>query len=86
MEATWIVTTFVLDAHYGVTMVAIQRADMRPNTPAEQRQLRMHRKRIEICNRQLEKMGTARIHARLSASVSLKIVASRCALGVSNHH
>ena len=74
-----------LDARYGVTMIAIHRANMQPNTPAEQRLLRMHRKRIETCNRQLEKMGVARIHARLTAGVSLKIAASLCALSVSNY-
>jgi len=66
-------------------MIAIHRANMQPNTPAEQRLLRMHRKRIETCNRQLEKMDVARIHARLTAGVSLKIAASLCALSVSNH-
>ena len=74
-----------LDARYGVTMIAIHRANMQPNTPAEQRLLRMHRKRIETCNSQLEKMGVARLHARLTAGASLKIAASLCALSVSNH-
>jgi hypothetical protein len=74
-----------LDARYGVTMIAIHRANMQPNTPAEQRLFRMHRKRIETCNRQREKMGVARIHARLTAGVSLKIAASLCELSVSNH-
>ena len=74
-----------LDARYGVTMIAIHRANMTPNTPAEQRLLRMHRKRIETFNSQLEKMGVARLHTRLSAGVSLNIVASLCALSVSNH-
>jgi hypothetical protein len=74
-----------LDARYGVTMIAIHRTNMRPNTPAEQRLLRTHRKRIETCNSQLEKIGVARIHARLTTGVSLKIAASLCALSVSNH-
>jgi IS5 family transposase len=74
-----------LDARYGVTMIAIQRANMNPNTPAEQQLLRMHRKRIETCNSQLEKMGVARLHTRIVAGVSLKIAASLCALSVSNH-
>ncbi|MFN5933444.1 MAG: IS982 family transposase [Roseiflexaceae bacterium] len=74
-----------LDARYGVTMIAIHRANMTPNTPAEQRLLRMHRKRIETFKSQLEKMGVARLHTRLSAGVSLNIVASLCALSVSNH-
>jgi IS5 family transposase len=74
-----------LDARYGVTMIAIHRANMQPNTPAEQRLLHMHRKRIETCNSQREKMGVARIHARLMAGVSPKIAASFCALSVSNH-
>jgi IS5 family transposase len=74
-----------LDARYGVTMIAIHRTNMRPNTPAEQRLLRTHRKRIETCNSQLEKMGVARIHARLTTGVSLKIAASLCALSVSNY-
>jgi hypothetical protein len=74
-----------LDARYGVTMSAIQRANMNPNTPAEQRLLRMHRKRIETCNSQLEKMGVARLHTRIVAGTTLKIAASLCALSVSNH-
>ena len=74
-----------LDARYGITLIAMHRANMTPNTPAEQRLLRMHRKRIETCNSQLEKMGVARLHARRSTGVSLKIAASLCALSVSNH-
>ena len=35
-----------LDDRYGGTMIAIHRANMMPNTPAEQRLRRMHRKRI----------------------------------------
>jgi IS5 family transposase len=62
-----------LDAHYGVMMIAIHRANMQPNTLAEQRLLCMHGKRIETCDSQLEKMGIARIHARLTTDVSLKI-------------
>ncbi len=46
-----------LDARYGVTMIAIHRANMQPNTPAEQRLFRMHRKRNKPCNRHLEKTG-----------------------------
>jgi hypothetical protein len=56
-----------LDARYGVTMIALHRANMQPNTPAEQRLLHMHRKRIEACNRQLEKMGRAH-HPRVGAN------------------
>lgn len=74
-----------LDARYGITLIAMHRTNMTPNTPAEQRLLRMHRKRIETCNSQLEKMGVARLHARLSAGVSLKIAASLCALSVTNY-
>lgn len=74
-----------LDARYGITLIAMHRANMTPNTPAEQRLLRMHRKCIETCNSQREKMGVARLHARLSAGVSLKIAASLCALSVPNH-
>jgi len=75
-----------LDACYGVTMIAIHRTNMCPNTPAEQHLLRMHRKRIETCYSQLEKMGVARLHARLTTGVSLKIAASLCALRVSNYY
>jgi IS5 family transposase len=73
-----------LDARSSVTMIAIHRTNMKPNIPAEQRLLRIHRKRIETCNSQLEKMGVARLHARLTAGVSLKIAASLCALSVTN--
>lgn len=54
-----------LDARYGVTMIVIHRTNMRLNTPTEQQLLRMHHKRIETCNSQLEKMDVARLHARL---------------------
>jgi hypothetical protein len=74
-----------LDARYGVTLIAIHRTNLTPNTPAEQQLLRLHRKRIETCNSQLEKMSVARLHARLTADVSLKIAASLCTLSVSNH-
>jgi hypothetical protein len=75
----------MFDARYGVTMSAIQRANMNPNTPAEQQLLRLHRKRIETCTSQLEKMGVARLHTRIVAGTALKIAASLCALSVSNH-
>jgi hypothetical protein len=55
------------------------------NTPAEQHLLRMHRKRIETCHSQLEKMGVARLHARLTTGVLLKITESLCALSASNY-
>jgi len=59
-------------------MIAIQRVNMILNNPAEQRLLRMHRQRIEICNRQLEQMRIARIHAQLSASVSQDLRIALC--------
>jgi hypothetical protein len=74
-----------LDARYGVTMIAIQRANKNPNTPAAKRLRRMHRKCIETCNRQLEKMGDTRLYTRIVAGVSLKITASLYALSVSNY-
>ena len=36
-----------LDARHGVTMIATQRANMNPYTPAGQRLLRIYHKRIE---------------------------------------
>lgn len=45
-----------LNARYRVTMIAIQRAKIQPNIPAEQRLLHMYRKLIETCNSQLEIM------------------------------
>jgi hypothetical protein len=66
-------------------MIAIHRTNMTPNTPAEQQLLRLHRKRIDTRHCQCEKMEMSRLHARLSASISLKIAASLCALGVHNH-
>ena len=76
-----------LNSRYGVTMIAIQRTNMNPNTPAEQRLLRMYRKCIETCNSnsQLEKTGVAQLHTRVVADTSLKIAASLCALSVSNN-
>lgn len=73
---------YQFDSRYEVTMIAVHRANMHPNTPAEQRLRRM---RIETCNSPLEKMGVVRIHARLTAGVSLKIAVLLCALSVSNH-
>ena len=67
-------------------MIAIHRANMQPNTAAEQRLLRMHRTRSKTCNSQRKKMGVARLHARLTAGVSLKIAEVLCGLSVSNHH
>ena len=61
------------DSRYEVTLIAVHRANMHPNTPAEQRLRRMC---IETCNSQLEKMGVVRIYARLTAGVSLKIATS----------
>ena len=72
-------------AQAGVRPLASQRANMNPDIPAEQRLLRLHRKRIETCNSQLEKMGVARLHTRIVAGVSLKIAASLCALSVSKY-
>jgi hypothetical protein len=117
MEATWIITMFVLintaminldhqtDVRAGVpdsevvtvALVAakyfatihridIHRTNMTPHTPAEQQRLRLHRKHIENCHSQLEKIRVARLHARLSAGVSLKIAASLRVLSVSNHY
>jgi hypothetical protein len=64
---------YQFDSRYEVTLIAVHRANMHPNTPAEQRLRRMC---IETCNSQLEKMGVVRIYARLTAGVSLKIATS----------
>lgn len=74
-----------LDTRYGVTMIAIQRANMPPNTPAEQQILRMHCKRIETSNTHLLELAIAGLNARITAGVSLKIAALLCALSVSNY-
>jgi hypothetical protein len=63
-------------------MIVIQCANMHPNTPAEQRLICVHRKRIKTSNSRLEKMGIARIHARLTAGDSRMIAAALCALCV----
>jgi len=42
----------------------------------------MHCKRIETCQSQREKIGEAGLQAQFSASVSLKIVTTLCALSV----
>jgi Transposase DDE domain len=70
-----------LDARYGVTMIAIQRAKIQPNTPAEQRLLRMHRKLIETSNSQLEKIDLP----GSMPGISRKIALALCELHVSNH-
>ncbi len=74
-----------LDAISGVTMIAIYRTNMTPNNLAEQQLLRLHRKHIETCNRQCEKMAVSRLHTQLAANVLLKIATSHFALSVTNH-
>lgn len=78
-------TKHQLDANCGVQLIARQRANMIPNTPAELQLLRMHRKRIETFNSQLEKMGITRLHARNTDGVMLKLCASLSALSLSNY-
>ncbi len=73
------------DANCGVQLIARQRVNMIPNTPAELQLLRMHRKRIETFNSQLEKMGITCLHARNTDGVMLKLCASLSALSLSNY-
>jgi hypothetical protein len=75
---------YQLDARYSVTMIAMQCTNMSLNT-AVRRLLHMHRKRIEIHNRQREQMGVTQRLTRHSAGISLMIAASFCVMRVSTH-
>jgi hypothetical protein len=68
-----------------VPLIARQRANMIPNTPAELQLLRTHRKRIEPFNSQLEQMGITRLHERNTDGMMIKLCVSLSALSLTNY-
>lgn len=68
----------------GVRFVALRRANMTPNTWADEYDLRHYRKRIETVYSQLESMGIQRLHARTNHGFDLKTWASLLALAFTN--
>jgi hypothetical protein len=67
-------------AHTGVRLVVQRRDNMLPNTPADDRLIRQHRRLIETVNSQLEAMGIQRLRARTYDGFLLKVHASLLAL------
>ena len=65
-----------VQAAYHVDLMALRRANMTPNTPAELAFIRCHRRRIETLNSQLEKMGIQCLHARTVDGFRIKVAAS----------
>jgi hypothetical protein len=68
----------------GVRLVSIKRKNMRPNSWADDYDLRHYRKRIETVYSQLESMGVQRLHARTNHGIDLKAWASLLALAFTN--
>ena len=68
----------------GVRFVALRRANMTPNSWADEYDLRLYRKRIETVYSQLEAMGIQHLHARTNLGFDLKAYASLLALAFSN--
>jgi hypothetical protein len=70
----------MLEGETGVRLVPIRKANMVPNPIDERAGLRLHRKKIEGVNSQLEAWGVQRLHARTNAGFMLKVWASLFAL------
>lgn len=68
----------------GVRFVAARRRNMRPNSWADDYDLRLYRRRIETVYSQLETMGMQRLHARTNYGFDLKTWASLLALTFTN--
>jgi len=68
----------------GVRFVAIRRANMSPNTWADDYDLRHYRRRIETVYSQMEAMGVQHLHARTRLGFDLKTQASLLALAFTN--
>lgn len=60
----------------GVRLVPIRKANMQPNSWADDYDLRQHRHTIENVNSQLESMSVQRLHARTNPGLELKVLAS----------
>ena len=68
----------------GVRLVSMRRHNMRPNSWADDFDLRRYRRRIETVYSQLESMGMQRLHARTNSGFDLKTWASILALTFTN--
>jgi hypothetical protein len=68
----------------GVRLITPQRANMKPNSSADNYDLKLYRKRIETVYSQLEAMGIQRLHARTNIGLDLKAWASLIALAFTN--
>jgi len=70
--------------HGSVYLATKFRKNMRGNSPQDAQLISDHRKMIETLNRQLEKMGLQRLHARTNQGFSVKVLASLIALTFTN--
>ena len=68
----------------GVYLVPIRKKNMRPNSWADDFDLRLHRMAIETVNSQLEKMGIQHLHARSNSGFFVKVHSSLLALACAN--
>jgi hypothetical protein len=68
----------------GVRLVSMRRHNMRPNSWADDFDLRRYRRRFETVYSQLESMGMQRLHARTNSGFDLKTWASILALTFTN--
>lgn len=68
----------------GVRIVAIPRQNMPRNAWADEYDMRLYRKRIEVLYSQLERMGIQRLHARTNDGFDVKVWASLLALAFTN--
>ena len=68
----------------GGRLVTPQRRNMAPNSWADDYDLALYRKRIEVVYSQLEAMGVQRLHARTNPGFDLKAWASLLALAFTN--
>ena len=68
----------------GVYLVPIRKQNMRPNSWADDYDLRLHRMVIETVNSQLEKMGIQHLHARSTSGFFVKVHSSLLALACAN--
>ena len=68
----------------GVRLVTPQRSNMLPNRWADDYDLALYRKRIEMVYSQLHAMGIQQLHARTNLGFDLKAWASLLALAFTN--
>ena len=71
-------------AAVGVRLVPIRKVNMKPNSWADDYDLREHRHTIENVNSQLESMGLQCLHARTNLGLELKVLASLIAVACTN--